>query len=117
MQNQRTLFTVPGRSFLRYAAGGALLILVVAAPVLCQTTLPPVADTTSLSGPRFGLTFLSAGVVEKLEERQITISRPYVAQFGWQFEKQFYARDSGVTMVTEWVALVGGSKRASSSRA
>ena len=108
MQSPRTLFTVPGKSFLRHAAGGALLTLVVAAPVLCQTTLPPVANTTSLSGPRFGLTFLSDGVVEKLEERQITISRPYVSQFGWQFEKQFYAQDSGVTMVTEWVALVGG---------
>ena len=26
----------------------------------------------------------------------------------WQFEKQFYTKDGPVTMVTEWVALVGG---------
>jgi hypothetical protein len=31
-----------------------------------------------------------------------------VSQFGWQFEKQFFARDSGVTMVTEWIGLLGG---------
>ena len=33
---------------------------------------------------------------------------PHVSQFGWQFEKQFYTKGSGVTMVTEWVALLGG---------
>jgi hypothetical protein len=72
-----------------------------------QTNLPPVARTADLSGPRFGLTFLGDGVVRKLEERAITVS-PQISQFGWQFEKQFYTNDSGVTMVTEWVALVGG---------
>jgi len=75
---------------------------------LCQTsTLPPIAKTADLSGPRFGLTLLSDGVVQKLEEREISVG-PQVSQFGWQFEKQFYTKDSGVTMVTEWVALVGG---------
>ena len=33
---------------------------------------------------------------------------PHISQFGWQFERQFYTKDSGVTMVTQWVALVGG---------
>ena len=37
-----------------------------------------------------------------------TASRPHISQFGWQFEKQFYSGDGRVTMVTEWVALVGG---------
>jgi hypothetical protein len=82
----------------------------VAAPVLAQTgsQLPPVARTANLSGPRFGLTLLSDGTVEKLKERSIDLERPSVSQFGWQFEKQFFTRDSGVTMVTEWVGLVGG---------
>ena len=65
------------------------------------------AKTADLSGPRFGLTLLSDGVVKKLEERDIHVG-PQISQFGWQFEKQFYTKDSGVTMVTEWVALVGG---------
>jgi hypothetical protein len=31
-----------------------------------------------------------------------------VSQFGWQFEKQFFSMQSGVTAVTEWVGLIGG---------
>jgi hypothetical protein len=77
-----------------------------AVPALAQTTLPPVARTADLSGPRFGLTLLADGVVKKLEERDIKVG-PHISQFGWQFEKLFYTRDSGVTMVTEWVGLVG----------
>jgi hypothetical protein len=69
--------------------------------------LPPVAKTADLSGPRFGLTLLSDGVVKTLEERDIHVG-PHISQFGWQFEKQFYTVDSGLTMVTEWIALVGG---------
>ena len=98
------------RSFVHHVVYAALLTLGVAAPAMSQTPvsrLPPVAKTANLSGPRFGLTLLADGVVKKLEERDITVS-PHISQFGWQFEKQFYTRDSGVTMVTEWVALVGG---------
>ena len=76
------------------------------APAVAQT-LPPVARSADLSGPRFGLTLLSDGVVQKLGERDIIVDSS-MSQFGWQFEKQFFTRDSGVTMVTEWVALLGG---------
>ena len=91
----------------RHAALGALFVLLLATPALSQTQLPPVARTADLSGPRFGLTLLSDGIVAKLEERDIKVG-PHISQFGWQFEKQFYTMDSGVTMVTEWVGLVGG---------
>ena len=83
-----------------------LLGLGTVTPALGQT-LPPVAATANLSGPRFGFTLLSDGVVEKLKERNIEVG-PHVSQFGWQLEKQFFTKSSGVTMVTEWVALVGG---------
>ena len=95
------------RSVIRHAVPGAVLTLFLSTPSLAQTTLPPVAKTANLSGPRFGLTLLADGVVKKLEERDIKVG-PHISQFGWQFEKQFYTRDSGVTMVTEWVGLVGG---------
>jgi len=75
-----------------------------AAPV---TTPPPVAKTVNLSGPRFGFTSLSDGVVNKLHERQIDV-RPAITQFGWQFEKQFYSKDGGLAAVNEWVMLAGG---------
>jgi hypothetical protein len=85
----------------------AALAAVTAVPAAGQA-LPPVAHSADLSGPRFGLTLLSDGIVEKLAERQLPVDRPYVTQFGWQFERQFFTKDSGVTMVTEWVALLGG---------
>jgi len=68
---------------------------------------PPRAKTLSLAGPRVGLTMLSDGVVKKLAEREIDVGST-ISQFGWQFEKQFYTKASGVTALNEWVALVGG---------
>lgn len=82
------------------------LMLVACAPAASQT-LPPVARTADLSGPRFGLTLLSDGLVRELATRDIDVT-PHISQFGWQFERQFFAKGGPVTMVTEWVALVGG---------
>ncbi len=84
----------------------ALMSLVLAAPAGAQT-IPPTAKTVSLSGPRFGVTMLGDGVVARLKERSIEVT-PVVTQFGWQFEKQFYSSQSGITAVTEWVGLIGG---------
>ena len=71
---------------------------------------PPLTKSVNLSGPRFGLTALSAGVVDELAKRNIEVG-PNISQFGWQFEKQFYTRESGVAAVNEWVVLLGGSTR------
>ena len=106
MQNSLTSTSKIG-SVVRRAAHGTALLLVLCTPALAQPSLPPIAKTANLSGPRFGLTLLADGVVKTLEERNIRVA-PHISQFGWQFEKQFYTRNSGVTMVTEWVGLVGG---------
>ena len=88
----------------------ALVFAAVAVPVGAQSAItppPPFAKTVTLSGPRFGMTSLSDGVVEQLRERQIDV-KSSISQFGWQFEKQFYNRDSGIAAVNEWVVLLGG---------
>jgi hypothetical protein len=85
-------------------------MLALCAPALCQTTwpqVPPYAKTANLSGPRFGFTVLPEEMVKELQSHGIDVN-PHISQFGWQFEKQFFTRDSGPTMVTEWVALLGG---------
>ena len=87
-------------------AAPAVLVLALAAPAMSQT-LPPYAKEADLSGPRFGLSLLSDGVVKKIQEDGIDIG-PQISQFGWQFEKQFFTKDTPVTLVTEWVALLGG---------
>ena len=90
-----------------------LLFVTFALPVAAQTaggdvTIPPPRlKTVGLSGPRFGITALSGGVVEKLSERSIDVGSS-ITQFGWQFETQFYSRDSGPAVVNEWVFLLGG---------
>jgi len=94
------------------AACFVVLFLSVGGPLGAQTltpvtTPPPPAKTVSLSGPRFGFTSLSDGVVEKLHERSIDI-RPAITQFGWQFEKEFYSKEGGLAAVNEWVVLLGG---------
>jgi hypothetical protein len=87
----------------------ALMFLAGAVPLSAQTEIspPPDSETVSLSGPRFGFTALSEGVVDELHKRDIDL-RPAITQFGWQFENQFYTRDSGVAVVNEWVVLLGG---------
>jgi hypothetical protein len=87
----------------------AMCFVSCAVPVYAQSGVnaPPPAKTLSLAGPRFGLTFLSDGVVEKLKEKEIDVGSS-VSQFGWQFERQFYSKGSGLTAVTEWVVLLGG---------
>ncbi len=105
MQITQTAWTK--QSFLRRAVQLALVSGCLSVPAWAQPPLPPVARTADLAGPRFGVTLLSEGVIEKLAENYITVG-PHITQFGWQFEKLFYTQQSGLSMVTEWVALVGG---------
>jgi hypothetical protein len=85
------------------------LALAVSSPALSQPLAPPPPpETVSLSGPRFGATVLSNGVVDKLRTEDGIELRPMVTQFGWQFEKQFYSPTQGTTALTEWVVLLGG---------
>ena len=91
---------------------GVLLVMCTAAPLSAQSLIlpPPPTKVVSLSGPRFGMTVLGQGVVDALHERSIEV-RPNISQFGWQFEKEFYTKDSGVAAVNEWVVLLGGMEQ------
>ena len=94
---------------MRHAVVVLMCLVVPAGAASAQSVIqpPPFTKTVNLSGPRFGLTALSTGVVDELKQRNITVG-PNISQFGWQFEKQFYSRDSGVAAVNEWVVLLGG---------
>ena len=84
-------------------AGG---VIALATPALCQTQETP-PESISLSGPRFGLTVLGDGIVQKLKDKDIEV-KSTISQFGWQFEKQMKTSDKGLTALNEWVFLVGG---------
>lgn len=94
------------------AAVLTMFMLGVALPASAQTenviNPPPPLKSVNLSGPRFGITSLSQGIVDKLQqERDITV-RPTISQFGWQFERQFYSKAGGIAAVNEFVFLMGG---------
>jgi hypothetical protein len=101
-----TLFALPRPTLVRSAVRTALVTMLLSAPAMAQT-LPPQVYSADLSGPRFGVSYLAPGVIEKLAAREIHV-QPNISQFGWQFEKQFYAKGGNLTMVTEWVTLLGG---------
>ncbi len=45
--------------------------------------------------------------MDKLATEDITVTNG-ISQFGWQFEKQFYSKEGGPTVLNEWVVLAGG---------
>jgi hypothetical protein len=94
---------------MRNVLAAAMLFVVVASPLYAQSgdQAPPPARTVSLSGPRIGITMLSDGVVNKLKTEGVDL-KPIISQFGWQWERQFYSKQGGVTALNEWVFLLGG---------
>ena len=91
----------------RHLVPAAVLAAVcLAAPAAAQT-VPAPTRSVELSGPRFGVTVLSDGVIERLREKDIEVAST-ISQFGWQFERQLYHTSSSVSVVTEWVGLLGG---------
>jgi len=87
-------------------------MLGVALPVAAQTenviNPPAPVRSVNLSGPRFGFTSLSQGIVDKLQQEHDITVRSGISQFGWQFEKQFYSKAGGIAAVNEFVVLLGG---------
>lgn len=94
---------------MRNVLAATICSVALASPLYAQTgtQAPPPARTLNLSGPRFGVTMLSDGVVAKLKEDDIDVSTP-MSQFGWQFERQMYSKQGGIAALNEWVFLVGG---------
>ena len=91
--------------------------------LLLALTLPAVAHAQSgplrQSGPRVGVTVLSAGVVDRINGAtvdgaagdRIDPAFPVISQFGWQFEFRTFQTPSGLTGVAEVVPLLSGLDR------
>jgi hypothetical protein len=94
------------------AAVLTMFVLGLSVPAAAQTenvvNPPPPVRSVNLSGPRFGFTSLSQGIVDKLATERDIVVRSGITQFGWQFEKQFYSKTGGLAAVNEFVFLLGG---------
>lgn len=102
------------RSLIRWSVVVAGLLLApgltpdaLLAQVIRDPRLPAPTARIELSGPRFGVTWLDAGMQRKLADRDISVS-PMISQFGWQFERHFVGANEPVSPVMEFVVLVGG---------
>jgi hypothetical protein len=69
--------------------------------------VPARAQSIKLSGPRFGMTFISSEFRDSLGTHGIDVA-PVITQFGWQFENQFLGAPGGLAAVNEWIVLIGG---------
>jgi len=87
------------------------LVLAMSTTAGAQQSAGSADRPVTLSGPRFGVTFLSDSIVEKLRNDFDINVGSFVTQFGWQFEKQFRTSENGPTLVTEWVLLAGGTEQ------
>src|SRR5262245_43620498 len=87
----------------------SIVLMTWAMPAAAQNVLipPPTPSEINLSGPRFGITALSEGVMNDLAARGLK-APSMISQFGWQAEKAFYRTDSGIAALSEWVVLLGG---------
>lgn len=90
-----------------------LLVFLGANAALAQpdsSAAPVSTEPLKLSGPRFGVTYLTGDLVDRLNEEfgnDLDVA-PIITQFGWQFETRLFATDTGLSGVTELVPLVGG---------
>lgn len=60
-----------------------------------------------LSGPRVGFTLIGSGETADNLKNNFNAS-PFITQFGWQFEKQYFALENGTAGLVEFVGLIGG---------
>ena len=60
----------------------------------------------NLSGPRFGVSFVRGDLAQELKDRLDV--KPFVSQFGWQFETRFLSTPDGFAGLSEWIPLVAG---------
>lgn len=64
------------------------------------------SDMESLFGPRIGATLITGEFAQKLDEKYN--AKPFISQFGWQFEWRFFNTQKGVTGIVEVIPLIGG---------
>ncbi|PJJ53220.1 hypothetical protein [Hymenobacter chitinivorans] len=63
-------------------------------------------DEVHLGGPRIGVTLLSGGVADKARSEHDI--KPFLTQFGWQFETRIFRLPNGTSGLVEFVPLIGG---------
>jgi hypothetical protein len=94
------------------ALAAVVIATALASPASAQhsRSMPVRVDAmpVNLSGPRFGITFLPPALSDSIGSRMNRKIQPVISQFGWQVETRLFTADTGLTVLTEMVGLVGG---------
>jgi hypothetical protein len=83
------------------------LIIFSGLQLQAQTDKSQPTPSVNLEGPRIGMTYITEGEMSRRLESEFSVN-PFITQFGWQFEKQYFNLSSGVAGLIEGVVLVGG---------
>ena len=67
----------------------------------------PKKEPVNLAGPRVGFTYIGPGKTADFLTNDLKMTT-FFTQFGWQFEQQYFALESGVSGLVEFVGLIGG---------
>jgi hypothetical protein len=93
----------------RRAIAGLCLAAAVALPQMLEAQNPgELVRRLGRTGPRFGVTWMSAETVDSIKSKYDMDVLPVITQFGWQFESQFASLENGPVALNEWVLLIGG---------
>ncbi|TGE21572.1 hypothetical protein E5K00_14930 [Hymenobacter aquaticus] len=66
----------------------------------------PAFDEVHLGGPRLGITLLTGGMADKADTEYNI--KPFLTQFGWQFETRLFRLPNGTAGLLEIVPLIAG---------
>ena len=102
MKNQMNLSRIIGISLKQFVMAFILFIFIPMS-VFSQE----VEESIKLNGPRVGFTQISAGKTANNLKSKMGVN-PFITQFGWQFETQFFSLSSGTCGLIEVVPLIGG---------
>lgn len=75
--------------------------------IQAQTEKPQATPSVNLEGPRVGMTYITGGELSRRLKSEFSVN-PFISQFGWQFERQYFNLSSGVAGLVEGVVLIGG---------
>ncbi len=97
------------KKLIKISALMLLSTLFLSVELKAQVDASKVFEPIKLSGPRFGVTYVTGETATKMKDDYGM--KPIITQFGWQFEKSFFNLPNGASGIIEAVGLIGGMEQ------
>jgi hypothetical protein len=84
-----------------------MFFFIIISPKLSAQENSEIENSINLDGPRVGITYIAPGkLADKLSENFDL--KPFLTQFGWQFETRYFTLSNGTAGLVEGIILLGG---------